>query len=210
MASFADAIGAYQDLGGAVSFPMKGLIEEAGQTFLMGVPVQVNGTDGGVQIWDGTTLTAGIAGFSLQPGQNLGTTGAGAPVGYSPVLGPGSSIGNYAPPGDSNQPLAVITPPMTPITDGSTYFLIAAPTTVFIGTLGTSATVTPVATSNQRVGVAYGLTKDTGNNFWYVDINKTGGSAAVLIVGLYPLDPVGTVGGHVLFTVLNSVAQIFA
>src|SRR5882724_318874 len=114
MASFADAIQPYQDLGGAKSFFLSATIEEAGQTFTLGVPVQVNGTDGGVQIWDGTTLTAGIAGFSQQPAQNLGTTGAGAPVGYSPILGPGSNIGNYAPPGDSAQPLAVITPPMTP------------------------------------------------------------------------------------------------
>jgi hypothetical protein len=211
MASFADAIQPYQDLGGAISFPQRALIEEAGQTFLLGVPVQVNATDGGVQIWDGTTLTAGIAGFSNQPGQNLGTTGAGAPVWFSPVLGPGSSIGNYAPPGDSAQPLAVITPPMVPISDGTTIFNVAAPTTIFIGTIGTSSgTPAAVATTNQQVGVAYGLTKDTGNNFWYVDVNKTGGSAAVRIVGLYPLDPVGTVGGHVLFIVLPAVAQIFA
>ncbi len=211
MAGFADAIQPYRDLGGAVSFPLNWLIEEAGQTFLMGVPVQVNATDGGVQIWDGTTLTAGIAGISNQPAQNLGTTGAGAPVGYSPVLGPGSSIGNYAPPGDSAQPLAVITPPMTPMTNGLTQFLAAAPTTVFIGTIGTSSgTPAGVATNNNQVGVAYGLTKDSGNNFWYVDVNKTGGSAAVRIVELYPLDPVGTVGGHVLFVVLNAVAQIFA
>lgn len=211
MAGFADAIQAYNDLGGAISYPLGWLVEEAGQTFLLGVPVQVNATDGGVQIWDGTTLTAGIAGISNQAGQNLGTTGAGAPVGYSPVTGPGSSIGNYAPPGDSNQPLALITPPMTPITDGFTQFMVAAPTTLFIATIGSSSgTPAAIATNNNQVGVAYGLTKDTGNNFWYVDTNKTGGSAAVRIVKLYPLDAVGTVGGHVIFSVLNAVAQIFA
>jgi len=211
MAGFSDAIQPYQDLGGAISFPQRATIEEAGQTFLLGVPVQINATDGGVQIWDGTTLTAGIAGFSNQPGQNLGTTGAGAPVGFSPILGPGSVIGNYAPPGDSNQPLAVITPPMTPLSDGTTIYNVAAPTTIFIGTIGSSSgTPAAVATTNQQVGVAYGLTKDAGNNLWYVDTNKTGGSAAVRIVGLYPLDPVGTVGGHVLFVVLPAVAQIFA
>jgi hypothetical protein len=211
MPAFADAIAAYQDMGGAVSFPMKGLIEEAGQTFLLGTPVQVNATDGGVQAWDGTTLTAGIAGFSTQPGQNMGTTGSGAPtLPYGPISGYGSLVGNFAPPGDSNQPLAVITPPMVPITDGYTYFLIAAPTTLFIGTLGSSSgTPGPVATTNQQVGVAYGLTKDASSNYWYVDTNKTGANAAVRIVGLYPLEPVGTVGGHVIFSVLNAVAQIF-
>lgn len=208
MANFADAIEPVMDLGGAISYPVRALVEEAGQVFVYGVPVQVNGTDGGVQLWDGATLTAGIAGFSVQAAQNLGTTGAGAAQPFSPILGPGSNIGNYVP--NSTQPNATINPPMTPIADGLNYFAVAAPTTVFIGKLGTSATVTPVATSNQAVGVAYGLTKDTGNNFWYVDTNKTGASAAVRIVQLSPLEPVGTVGGHVLFVILNAVAQIFA
>jgi hypothetical protein len=208
MASFADAIEPQQDTGGALSFPMQAIIEEAGQTFLYGMPVQVNATDGGVQLWDGTTLAAGIAGIAAQNAQNLGTTGAGAPVGFSPVLGPGSSIGNYA--ANSNQPLAVITPPMVPMTDGFNYFFTAAPVTVFRAKIGTSATVTPIATTNQQVGLSYGLTKDTGNNFWYVDSNKTGANAAVRIIALDPLDPVGTVGGHVLFVILPAVAQLFA
>jgi uncharacterized membrane protein YwaF len=97
---------------------------------------------------------------------------------------------------------------MTPITDGYNYFIVAAPTMVFRARLGTSSTVTAVATTNQQNGVAYGLTKDTGNNFWYVDTNKTGASAAVRIVGFDPLDTIGTVGGHVLFVVLPAVAQI--
>lgn len=208
MASFADAIEPMQDLGGALSFPMDYTVEEAGQTFKYGMPVQIAAGDGGVQIWDGATLTAGIAGFAAQDAQNLATVGAGAPVGFSPVLGPGSSIGSYAP--NSTQPLAVITPPMVPITDGFNYYFIAAPTTVFRGKLGTSATVTPVATANNQKGVAFGLTKDTGNNFWYVDTNKTGANAAVRIVGFDPLDAIGTVGGHVLFIILPTVAQIFA
>jgi len=212
MSNFADAIEPNQDLGGAVSFPISYAVEEAGQTFVYGVPVQINSTgigtaDGGVAIWDGAGLVAQIAGFSAQAANNLATTGAGAPVGFSPILGPGSVIGSYA--ANANQPLAVITPPMVPITDGFSYFFVAAPTTVFIGKLGTSATVTPVATTNAMNGLAFGLTKDTGNPFWYVDTNKTGANAAVRIVGLDPRDPVGTAGGHVLFVVLPAVAQIF-
>jgi hypothetical protein len=206
MASFADAVEAQQDIGGAISFPVRAIIEEAGQVFKYGWPVQIAAGDGGVQVWDGTTLAAGIAGFAVQDAQNLGTTGAGAPVGFSPVLGPGGSIGSYL--ANANQPLSVITPPMVPITDGFNYFAVAAPTTVFRAKLGTGATVTPVATTNQQVGLSFGLTKDTGNNFWYVDTNKTAGNAAVRIVGLDPLDPVGTVGGHVLFVVLPAVAQL--
>lgn len=210
MANFADAIEPNWDLGGAVSFPIEAIVEEAGQTFVYGVPVQINSTgvgtaDGGVAIWDGATLAApgGIAGFSAQPASNLATTGAGAPVGFSPILGPGSNIGSYA--ANANQSLAVITPPMVPMVNGLAYFFVAGPPTVFIGKLGTSVTVTPVATTNAMVGLTFGLTKDTGNSFWYVDTNKTN---AVRIVALYPLDPVGTVGGHVLFTVLPTVAQI--
>jgi hypothetical protein len=208
MASFADAIEPMQDLGGAISYPVGYQVEEAGQTFTYGVPVQVNATDGGIQIWDGTTLVAGIAGFSSQPASNLGSTGLGAPVGFSPILGPGSSIGNYA--ANSNQPLAVITPPMVPIVDGFSYFFLPYPTTVFRARLGTSATVTPVATANNQDGLAFGLTKDTGNSYWYVDTNKTAGNAAVRIVGFDPIDPIGTVGGHVLFVVLQAVQQLQA
>jgi hypothetical protein len=205
MANFADAIEPVKDLGGAISFPIAYSPEELGQTFVEGTPVQINATDGGVQAWDGTTVAAGIAGFSIQNANNLGTTGAGLAQPFSPVLGPGSNIGSYA--ANSNQPLAVITPPMVPFTDGTLGYYIAAPTTVFVGKLGTSATVTPVATTFQIVGLEYGLTKDTGNNFWYVDANKTN---AVRIVGISPLEAIGTVGGHVFFVIVNSVAQIFA
>lgn len=208
MANFADAIFPMQNLGGAVSFPVGYQIEEAGQTFVIGTPVQVKAADGGLQAWDGTTLAAGVAGITMEAANNLGTTGSGAPVGFSPILGVGSVVGNYA--ANPNQPSAVITPPMVPMSDGRLRFWIAAPGTVFIAKLGTSATVTPVATAQTQVGLQFGLTKDSGNAFWYVDTNKTAGNAAVAIVGLSPLEPVGTVGGHVLFVVLNAVAQIFA
>ncbi|HEX4503162.1 MAG TPA: hypothetical protein VH187_18670 [Scandinavium sp.] len=206
MPSFADAIEATQDLGGAVSFPVRFIIEEAGSVFLYGTPVMINGTDGGVQAWD-ATVGAGhlIAGFAIQPAQNLATTGAGAPSGFGPITGAGSNVGSYAPPGDSFQPLAVVTPPMVPMTDGFNYFAVAAPTVVFRGRIGTSASA-PIATTNQQVGIQYGLTKDTGNNFWYVDTSKTGAAAVAQIVGLDPLEPVGTIGGHVLFTIIAADA----
>jgi hypothetical protein len=207
MANFADAIEPVMDSGGAISYQASWLVEESGQTFVYGVPVQVNGTDGGVQIWDGSTLTAGIAGFSLQAAQNLGSTGLGAPAPFGPITGAGGT-GTFA--ANAYQSSAVIIPAMTPIVYGMANFAVAQPNTLFIAKIGTSSTVTPVATTNQQVGVAYGLTKDTGNSFWYVDTNKTGGSAAVRIVMLSPLEAVGTVGGHVIFQVLPAVAQIFS
>lgn len=207
MASFADAIDPVQDLGGAISFPMRAQVEESGQTFLYGMPVQVNSSDGGIQLWDGTAGAGHlIAGIAAQAAQNLGTTGAGAPVGFSPILGPGSVIGNYA--ANSTQPLAVITPPMTPISDGFSYFFVPGPLIVFRARYGTSASVTPLATTQQLVGTSIGLTKDTGNAFWYADANKTGGSSVLTIVGLDPLDAVGTVGGHVLFTFIPADVSI--
>jgi len=208
MASFADAIEPVQDLGGAVSFPVDYGQEEAGQTFLYGMPVMIAAGDGGVQLWDGTAGAGHlIAGVAAQNGQNLGTLGAGAPTGFSPILGPGSSIGNYA--ANSAQASAVITPPMTPMTDGFSYYFIAAYTTVFRARIGTTASA-PIATALTQKGSAFGMTKDTGNNFWYVDTSKTGASAVLQVVGFDPLDAIGTVGGHVLFVFLPADVSIFA
>lgn len=202
--TFADAIEPQQDLGGALSFPMRAIVEYAGSTFKYGMPVMLDSVDGGVKIWDGTPGAGHlIAGIAAQDAQDLGTTGAGAPVGFSPILGAGSTIGSYA--ANSTQSSAVITPPMVPMTDGYSYFFTAAPTTVFRARLGSSSgSINPIATANQYVGIPYGLTKDTGNNYWFVDTNLTGASAVLTIVGLDPLDPVGTVGGHVLFTFLEA------
>jgi hypothetical protein len=208
MANFADAIEPTQDLGGAISFPIAYSPEEAGQTFVEGTPVMINATDGGVEVWGGTITTPSIAGFAIQNANNLGTTGAGLQQPFSAQVGPGSYIGSYA--ANSNQPLAVITPPMVPFSDGTLGYYIAAPTTRFIGKIGTSASVTPVATASNQVGIAYGLTKDTGNNFWYVDVNKTGSGALLLVVGISPLEAIGTIGGHVIFTILPAQAQVVA
>ncbi len=204
MAGFADAIEPVKDLGGAISFASNYAVEEAGQTFTYGVPVMIKSADGGVQIWDGTTTTNGIAGTSLQPANNLSTTGAGAPQGFSPVLGPGSNIGSYA--ANPYQPLAVITPPMVPIVDGFQIFAVAGRPNVFIAVIGNgSGTPAAIATNNNQVGQPYGLTLDTGSGFWYVDANK---SNAVRIVGLDPRQAPGTIGGHVFFTFLDSIVQV--
>lgn len=203
MANFADAIFPVQNLGGgAASFPVGFQIEEAGQTFVIGNPVQVKSADGGLQLWDGTTVSNGIAGIAMENGNNLGSTGLGAPSGFSPITGAGSVIGSYA--ANPYQPSAVITPPMVPMSDGRIRFWLGGPGTVFIARIGTSSTVTPVATAQTQVGALYGLTKDTGNSYWYVDTNKNN---AVQVVALSPLETVGTVGGHVLFTFQPGILQ---
>lgn len=201
--AFADSIEPVQNLGGAVSFPVGFLVEESAQTFLYGTPVMVKAADGGLQAWDGATLP-GIAGIAAEQANNLGSTGSGAPQGFTPVVGIGSVVGNYA--ANANQPLAVITPPMVPTSDGRIRFFIAAPGTVFSAKLGT--TNVAAATTNAQVGTSAGLTKDT-NNLWFVDTAK---SNSVQIVGLDQREPVGTVGGHVLFVFLPTAAvvQLFA
>src|SRR6266702_4214567 len=64
--------------------------EAAGQTFLQGVPVQLNA--GNVQVWDGVTIAGGILGISLENAHNLATAGAGAPGGFTPVGFPGTGV----------------------------------------------------------------------------------------------------------------------
>jgi hypothetical protein len=209
MANFSIPIEPVANLGGAVSFPVLHIVEEATQTAAAGTPCQINATDGGVQAWDGVTVTKGIAGFLIENFSNLATTGAGAPQGLTPVLGPGSTIGSYA--ANPNQPLAVITPSLVPINDGGVSFAVAVPGTEFVAALGSSAATanTAVATANKYVGQVYGLTKDA-NGYWYVDINVTGANAVAVITQLDPRDAVGTVGGRVWFTVLPTAAQISA
>jgi hypothetical protein len=201
--AFADPIEPNQDTGGAVSFPIRYNQEEAGQTFVYGVPLQV-AADGGIQIWSGTIGSNLIVGIASQNASNLGTLGAGAPIGFSPILGPGSTIGNYA--ANGNQTLAVITPPMTPISDGFSYYFVPGPTIVFIGKVGNGSTNQPVATAETQISKSFGLAKDTNTGYWFVDTNNTS-TVAVQVVGFYPLDPLGTVGGHVLFSFLPAAVD---
>jgi hypothetical protein len=211
MANFADPCYPVQNLGGAVSFPVNYAPEEGGISTAIpgGTPVQIKAADGGLQNWDGTTLTNAIAGILAELSfNNIGSTGLGAPAGFSPILGPGSIIGNYS--GNANQPSGVITPPMVPMSDGRLRFWTAAPGTVFIAKKGTSATVTPVATALTDRTQQWGFTKDTGNAYWYIDTNKTGANAVVQVVDISPLEAVGTVGGHLLFVFLPAAVQIFA
>lgn len=201
------AIEPVQNLGGAVSFAVRSEIEAATQTFFEGTPVNIRASDGGVIAWAGTGggVTGVLAGFAAENASNLATTGAGAPQGFTPVLGPGSTIGSY--PANPNQPAAVVTPPGVPMSFGRTRLWVPAPGTVFVGKLGNAGN--PAATALTQVGQSYGLTIDT-NNYWYVDLSKTTGgtNTCVTIVQLDPRDIVGTVGGRVWFTVIPTAAQL--
>ena len=177
--------------------------EAAGQTFLSGVPVQLNGS-GYVQQWDGVTTTAGILGVSESSGLNLGTQGAGAPV--PPFGGVTGNIATQTYGTVPNQPNAVNIALGTPVSDGRTLYLEPNSDNIFQALFDNSngtvaANWTPVQSD---VGVAYGLTKDA-NGYWYVDKNKTGAAAIVQVLGL----PLGSyLNAPVTFVFLTAAVQV--
>jgi len=156
--------------------------EKATQTFLAGVPLQIDAS-GYMKEWDGSTLLIGIAGFSKEFGANLTTNAVAQTLTFGKV------------PYESS---AVNIPRGAPLNDGKTGFEVATDDSVFYGQVGTTTAVTDV-------GLQYGLTKDTDGH-WYIDKSKTGANAVVSIVALDTIDT--TRGVH--FTVLNAAAQIVA
>jgi hypothetical protein len=160
--------------------------EAAGQTFLSGTPVQLNGS-GFVQAWDGTTVTAGILGISESFGLNLGSAGAGAPtLPFGGVTG-NIAIATYG--SVPNQPSGVNIALGTPVSDGRTLYMEPNQDNIFQALYDNSTgTVTANWTTTQAtVGAILGLTKDA-NGYWYVDGGKTGASSCVQVVGL-PMGP---------------------
>jgi hypothetical protein len=187
------------------------IVEQAGQTFKLGVPVQLNA--GFVRQWDGTTIAAAIAGFSLIPGSNLATNGAGAPGPFTQI-GPPGSIQTYG--NVPNQPSASNIAVGAPITDGRTLLESAIGSTIFEATFDNStgtnaASYTPLLS---QIGTQFGLTVDANGQF-YVDNGKTtaGTNTVVTLVGINPIDmATGTtaiVNARVRFTVLSTARQIF-
>lgn len=176
--------------------------EKAGQTFISGAPVQLNA--GYVQEWDGATITAGILGVSESFGQNLGTNGVGAPV--PPFGGITGNIAIQTYGKVSNQPNAVNIAIGTPVADGRTLYMEPNNANIFQALFDNSngtvaADWTPVQTD---IGVNYGMTKDA-NGYWYVDKNKTGGSAILQVVGL----PLGSyLNAPVIFVFLAASVQV--
>lgn len=172
--------------------------EKATQTFLDGVPVQINA--GYVQEWDGATLANGICGFSKTGGLNLATDGKGAPAPYGVVGPPGTSV-TYG--SVSGQPLAVNIPPGAPMSDGRTIMELAIDDNVFVGQIDHSG-AGAYASLQSMIGQKAGLTKDATGH-WYVDLNKAN---AVIIQGFDKTQALGTNGAMCYFTVLDTVQQL--
>lgn len=177
--------------------------EAAGQTFLSGSPVQLNGA-GFVQAWDGTTVAAGILGVAESFGANLGSAGLGAPV--APFGGVTGNIAIQTWGSVVNQPLGVNIALGTPVTDGRTLYIEPNQDNIFTALYDNSTgTVTANWTTTQAtVGALLGMTKDA-DGYWYVDGGKTGGSAIVQVVGL-PMGP--GLNSLVNFVFLTAAIQV--
>jgi hypothetical protein len=177
--------------------PIRRVIEKAGQTYLLGTPVQIDTASGSVQACPSivSTATAVIVGFSCDYGANLATTGI--PQTLNQTGHP------------QNQPNAVFIPVGAWPNDGTTGFIVASPQNVFAGLLGNSTTAASSTLAATDLGILYGLTKDTGTNQWYVDkaITTTAAGACVQITDL--MSPVGTLNGRVGFVVTAAAQQLY-
>lgn len=204
-----------QDIS-ANGFVSARLIEEATQTFKIGTPVMIKTADGGIQAWDGTTGTAftfasatvgGIVGIAYEAASNLSATGSGAPSPNQPFAGVGAVAGTFG--SVPNQSSAKNIAHGAPINDGRVGFVLNQPNVTWAATFGNAGnTATPAATD---VGKQYGLTIDSGSNFWYVDKSKAtpGTNTVVTVVSLDFRDTPGA-GTRVIFTFDPRFTQILS
>ena len=177
------------------------LIEESAQTFKLGTVLAL-AADGGVIAWAGATVSGALGspiGISYEAASNLATTGKGAPNPQQPVVGLGAALtfGSV-----QNESAAVNIPHGAPLNDGRVGFFTANPDNVYSATLGNAGS--PATPANTDVGATYGLTIDSGSNFWYVDKSK---SNLVKVVDL-DLRDAPAAGTRVLFVFLQTAVQI--
>lgn len=129
---------------------MRRLAEKAAQTFLAGVPVQLNA--GYVQEWDGATVAAGIVGVAKETASNLSSSGVAKQYTDGRAVPFEASAVNILRPS---------------FNDGAIAVELANDDNVFFAQVG--STQTPAVTD---VGSQFGMTKDSDGH-WYVDRTKT-------------------------------------
>ena len=184
------------------------LIEESAQTFKVGTTVSIASGHGGVQAWVANTHgpgQGGVCGISYEAASNLSSTGSGAPTPFSPFLGVGAVAGLFG--SVPNESSAKNIAHGAPLNDGRVGFILPAADVIFSATLGNNGNpVTPAATD---VGKQYGMTVDSGGNFWYVDRNKTtAGTNTVCTVIALDLRDVPASGTRVLIQFLASAVNL--
>jgi len=78
----------------------------------------------------------------------------------------------------------------------------------FVGVLGNSNTAANATVAATDLGKMFGLTKDAGNNYWYIDnFITTVANGAVCIINEL-IDPVGTLNGREAFVVADAAQQL--
>lgn len=158
--------------------------EDAGETFLLGTPVMLNGS-GDVIAWDGVTIGNGIAGISVIDAGNLTTTGTPKTLTFGSV---------------QNEASAVNIPRGAPLSTGQTLFEVANTDTIFSGQVGPSQLASDIV-----IGHNYGMTIDTDGH-WYVDTSiNNQPTSVVLAIGIDQYDTRG-----VRFVFLIDVCQVVA
>ena len=189
-------------LGAGTAMPIiRRMAEKAAQSIAngpLGTPCQVDVAGATGFIIENPAITsvatAVIAGFTVEPFNNLTTSGV------AKVLNTGYSV--------QNQSSAVVIPIGAPPNDGTIGFYMTGDEMVFVGTLGNSNTAANATVAQADVSKLYGLTQDAGNKFWYIDnfITTTAAGACVEIVEL--IDAVGTLNGREAFKVTHAAQQL--
>ena len=139
----------------------------------------------------GGTPTTGIIGVAMQPGQDL----ASAPL--YPKYGLTYPAGSSAGQGSSSAGVASAVAPLI--------FCAALQTCIFEATFASNGS--DVAINTTDMWTKYGVTKDSGSSYWYVDKNKTTTSASVIIVGVKNPQDITfgtTTGARVFFVFMNA------
>lgn len=194
----AQPIKVWKILGTSAANPtIKRMPEKSGQTYLLGTPVQVDvaGATGFVIACPAmvSVATAIIAGFSEEPGANLSSSGVAKTLTYGSV---------------QNQSSAVLIPVGAPPNDGTTGFYLASDEIVFIGVLGNSNTAANATVAQADPGKLFGLTKDAGNNYWYIDNFITTAAAGGCVTIFELVDAVGVLNGREAFKVAHACQQL--
>jgi hypothetical protein len=140
-----------------------------------------------------SVATAIVAGFTTETFSNLTTSGVAKTLTYGSV---------------QNQSAAVLIPIGAPPNDGTIGFYTASDEQTFVGVLGNSVTAANATVAQADLTKTYGLTKDAGNGFWYIDNSITTAAAGAVVEITELIDAVGTLNGREAFKVTGVAQQL--
>jgi hypothetical protein len=157
--------------------------QQPNTTFNQGAPLvyDTSGAHAGYVIEGSNNVSTAIIGFSNEPSHDLAADGVG---------GSGATYGSVP-----NQPKAQVIITGSPPQDGNIGVDLAVEDTLFLGYTGSSYTL--VVTTP---GTTFGLTRDSVSGFWFLDSTVTG----LMAEAVENYDPIGTVGGRVIFKIVKA------